>query len=139
MLETLLLAIKMFLKSVYIMSKFFCFMISLFSLLFVSKIIYLFIYSLFQFSANLVTFTEEILNLKLHFLCSATIYYNTKTFVLRICRRAYETTPSLRVKIFIKVGVMKTATTRLCEQSNFVNKHDLLWNIVLILFRYFFL
>ena len=68
-------------------------------------------------------FTVEILNLKLHFLCSVTIYYDTKTSVLRICRRAYATTPSLRVK---KEGVMKTATTWLYKQSNFVNQHGIL-------------
>ena len=68
-------------------------------------------------------FTEEILNLKLHFLCSVTVYCHTKTFVLRIYRRAYATTPSLRVK---KEGVMKTAATWLYEQSNFVKQHGIL-------------
>ena len=70
-----------------------------------------------QFSTDLVTFTEEIINGKLHFLFSAKNYQN----ILFLSR-------SNHMKIFVKNGVLKTFTeTHICSAVLFLSNRTPLW------------
>ena len=52
-----------------------------------------------QFPADLATFTEEILNGKLHFLCSVTFYANKNTVLFRFSEKFFHQTKRFEIEM----------------------------------------